>query len=174
MSAVGLVISQAATVVQTLVLGRLLGPHEVGVFAAGSVVIGFLSAVAAGRPVAGPHLPQDRRRGRRQHSTDRYLRDGPIGRSCAPGGLAVDRHTVPQFAGRSGRGRDLRTDGASCVYERPGCVDEARISVQATDDHHASDFDHVRGCVDRCSPSRDTARGQWSSGGTHQPPPRSC
>ena len=42
MSAVGLVISQAATVIQTLVLGRILGPHEVGVFAAGSVMIGFL------------------------------------------------------------------------------------------------------------------------------------
>jgi O-antigen/teichoic acid export membrane protein len=48
MSAVGLVISQAATIVQTLVLGRLLGPQEVGVFAAGSLVIGFLSAAAGG------------------------------------------------------------------------------------------------------------------------------
>jgi O-antigen/teichoic acid export membrane protein len=48
MSAVGLVISQAATVVQTLVLGRILGPHEVGVFAAGSVMIGFLSVAAGG------------------------------------------------------------------------------------------------------------------------------
>ena len=48
MSAVGLVISQAATVIQTLVLGRILGPHEVGVFAAGSVMIGFLSVAAGG------------------------------------------------------------------------------------------------------------------------------
>ena len=48
MSAVGLVISQAATVVQTLVLGRLLGPVEVGVFVAGSVMIGFLGVVAEG------------------------------------------------------------------------------------------------------------------------------
>jgi len=47
-SAVGLVISQTASVVQTLVIGRLLGPHEVGVFAAGSVMIGFLGAVAHG------------------------------------------------------------------------------------------------------------------------------
>ena len=48
MSAVGLVISQAATVVQTLVLGRLLGPYEVGVFVAGSVMIGFVGGVAEG------------------------------------------------------------------------------------------------------------------------------
>ena len=48
MSAVGLVIAQAATVVQTLVLGRLLGPDEVGVFVAGSVMIGFLAVVAEG------------------------------------------------------------------------------------------------------------------------------
>jgi O-antigen/teichoic acid export membrane protein len=48
LSAVGLVISQVASVVQTLVIGRLLGPHEVGVFAAGSVMIGFLGAVAHG------------------------------------------------------------------------------------------------------------------------------
>ena len=49
MSAVGLVISQVATVVQTLVVGRLLGPDEVGVFVAGSVIIGFLVEVAQGR-----------------------------------------------------------------------------------------------------------------------------
>ena len=48
MSAAGLVIAQTAAVVQTLVLGRLLGPDEVGVFAAGSVVIGFLVMVAEG------------------------------------------------------------------------------------------------------------------------------
>ena len=32
MSAVGLVIAQAATIVQTIVLGRILGPTEVGIF----------------------------------------------------------------------------------------------------------------------------------------------
>jgi O-antigen/teichoic acid export membrane protein len=42
MSAVSLVICQCVTVVQTIVLGRLLGPAEVGVFAAGSVVIGVV------------------------------------------------------------------------------------------------------------------------------------
>jgi PST family polysaccharide transporter len=48
MSAVGLVIAQAATVVQTLVVGRLLGPEEIGVFTAGSVLIGFLVVFAHG------------------------------------------------------------------------------------------------------------------------------
>ena len=48
MSAVGLVIAQAATVVQTLVVGRLLGPEEVGVFTAGSVLIGFLLMFGSG------------------------------------------------------------------------------------------------------------------------------
>ena len=48
MSAVGLAIAQVAAVAQTLVLGRLLGPEEVGVFLAGSVIIGFLQEVAGG------------------------------------------------------------------------------------------------------------------------------
>jgi O-antigen/teichoic acid export membrane protein len=47
-SAVGVVIAQAATVAQTLVIGRLLGPHEVGVFVAGSVMIGFLQQAVHG------------------------------------------------------------------------------------------------------------------------------
>ena len=34
MAAIGLVIVQIVTVAQTLVLARLLGPHEVGIFAA--------------------------------------------------------------------------------------------------------------------------------------------
>lgn len=71
LSAVGLVIAQAATIVQTLVIGRLLGPHEVGVFVAGSVMIGSLDPGRARLPVAGPHQVQDRGRGRRQHSTGR-------------------------------------------------------------------------------------------------------
>jgi O-antigen/teichoic acid export membrane protein len=48
MAAVGLAISQIAVVVQTLVLGRLLGPHEVGVFTAGSVLTGVMFIFAQG------------------------------------------------------------------------------------------------------------------------------
>src|SRR5574337_144633 len=51
MAAIGLVIVQIVTVAQTLVLGRLLGPHEVGIFAANTVLIvvfvtGLLLALA--------------------------------------------------------------------------------------------------------------------------------
>jgi O-antigen/teichoic acid export membrane protein len=42
MSATVVVICQVVTVAQTLVLGRLLGPEEVGIFAAGTVAIGVL------------------------------------------------------------------------------------------------------------------------------------
>jgi PST family polysaccharide transporter len=42
MSAVGLVICEIIAVVQTVVLGRLLGPEEVGVFAAGTVTMGVV------------------------------------------------------------------------------------------------------------------------------------
>ncbi|MDR3664431.1 MAG: oligosaccharide flippase family protein, partial [Mycobacterium sp.] len=48
MAAIGLVIAQIVTVAQTLVLGRLLGPHEVGVFTAGSVMMGVIGAFALG------------------------------------------------------------------------------------------------------------------------------
>ena len=48
MSAAGLVIAQTAGIVQTLVLGRLLGPDEVGVFVAGTVMMGFLLMAAQG------------------------------------------------------------------------------------------------------------------------------
>lgn len=41
MAGFGLIIVQLVTVVQTLVLGRLLGPHEVGIFTAGTVLMGF-------------------------------------------------------------------------------------------------------------------------------------
>lgn len=41
-SAVSLLVCQIVTVLQTIVLGRILGPTEVGVFAAGSVVIGIV------------------------------------------------------------------------------------------------------------------------------------
>jgi PST family polysaccharide transporter len=42
MSAIGLVVCEIITVVQTVVLGRLLGPEEVGVFAAGTVTMGVV------------------------------------------------------------------------------------------------------------------------------------
>ncbi len=43
-----MVVSQITVVVQTLVLGRLLGPHEVGVFTAGSVMTGVMFMFAQG------------------------------------------------------------------------------------------------------------------------------
>jgi O-antigen/teichoic acid export membrane protein len=42
MATIGIAVCQLITVAQTIVLGRLLGPSEVGVFAAGSVVMGVL------------------------------------------------------------------------------------------------------------------------------------
>jgi O-antigen/teichoic acid export membrane protein len=46
MAVIAVVIGQIVTVAQTLVLGRLLGPHEVGVFTAGSVMMAFVAVVA--------------------------------------------------------------------------------------------------------------------------------
>jgi O-antigen/teichoic acid export membrane protein len=46
MAAIGFVIVQIVTVGQVLVLGRLLGPHEVGVFTAGSVMMPFMAVFA--------------------------------------------------------------------------------------------------------------------------------
>ena len=48
MSAIGLVLAQVATIIQTVVLGRILGPVEVGVFTAGTVLIGFLVTFSQG------------------------------------------------------------------------------------------------------------------------------
>jgi PST family polysaccharide transporter len=48
LSASGVVIVQAISIVQTLVLGRILGPEEVGVYTAGSVLMGFVMIVAEG------------------------------------------------------------------------------------------------------------------------------
>jgi O-antigen/teichoic acid export membrane protein len=48
MAAVGVVISQVVTIVQTIALGRILGPAEIGVFTAGSVLVGFFAAFAQG------------------------------------------------------------------------------------------------------------------------------
>jgi O-antigen/teichoic acid export membrane protein len=48
MGAIGLVIAQSATVIQTIALGRMLGPVEVGVFTAGTVLLGFLVEVTQG------------------------------------------------------------------------------------------------------------------------------
>jgi hypothetical protein len=42
MAAMSLVICQVAVIVQTIVLGRLLGPEEVGLFVAGSVAMDLL------------------------------------------------------------------------------------------------------------------------------------
>lgn len=47
-SAVATVLAQGITVVQTVVLGRLLGPYEIGVFTAGSVLVSSLVVVAQG------------------------------------------------------------------------------------------------------------------------------
>ncbi|MCV7071977.1 oligosaccharide flippase family protein [Mycolicibacterium rufum] len=47
-SALATVLAQIITVVQTLVLGRLLGPYEIGVFTAGSVLVSGLVVVAQG------------------------------------------------------------------------------------------------------------------------------
>ena len=46
MAAIGLVIVQIVAVAQTLVLGRLLGPHEVGIFAAGTLLTGLTAVFA--------------------------------------------------------------------------------------------------------------------------------
>ena len=48
MSAIGLVLAQVATITQTIVLGRILGPVEVGIFTAGTVLIGFLVTFSQG------------------------------------------------------------------------------------------------------------------------------
>ena len=48
MAVIGVVISQAVTVGQTIALGRLLGPSEIGVFTAGSVLVGFFVIFAQG------------------------------------------------------------------------------------------------------------------------------
>lgn len=46
MASIGLVSTQVVIVVQTIVLGRVLGPKEVGIFAAGSVVAEFVVVFA--------------------------------------------------------------------------------------------------------------------------------
>jgi O-antigen/teichoic acid export membrane protein len=46
MAAIAVVIAQIVTVAQTLVLGRLLGPQEVGIFAAGSVMMAYTAVFA--------------------------------------------------------------------------------------------------------------------------------
>lgn len=47
-STVGVAVSQVVVIVQTIVLGRLLGPGEVGVFTAGTVLMGFLLTFSQG------------------------------------------------------------------------------------------------------------------------------
>ena len=48
LATIGMVLVQGVTVVQTLVLGRLLGPYEVGVYTAGSVLVTTLGMFAQG------------------------------------------------------------------------------------------------------------------------------
>ena len=174
MSAVGLVIAQAATVVQTLVLGRLLGPEEVGVFTAGSVLIGFLVVFAEGAlSQALIHRKTD------VEDAANTVLVVTFGTGLL-GGLAV-LAASPLIGTLFHSSRvgliAAATSGLMVLHvcvERPGCADAARISVQTADDHHPGGIDRVRGCLDRVRASRDTARGQWSSDGTHQPPPRWC
>jgi O-antigen/teichoic acid export membrane protein len=47
-SAIGVVVGQLVVVVQTIVLGRVLGPDEVGIFTAGSLLLGSLLVVTHG------------------------------------------------------------------------------------------------------------------------------
>lgn len=47
-SVIGVAVSQIVVIVQTIVLGRLLGPVEVGVFTAGTVLMGFLLVFSQG------------------------------------------------------------------------------------------------------------------------------
>ena len=81
MAAIGLVIVQIVAVAQVLVLGRLLGPHEVGIFAAGSVLIGVIGGVRPAHPQPCAHPARARHRGCRQHGDDRDLCDGPAARA---------------------------------------------------------------------------------------------
>lgn len=48
LSAVGVVIVQGIGVAQVLILGRLLGPAEVGIFTAGTLLMGFVAVIAQG------------------------------------------------------------------------------------------------------------------------------
>lgn len=48
MAAIGMVTAQTAVVIQTIVVGRLLGPVEVGAFTAGTVLMGFLVEATQG------------------------------------------------------------------------------------------------------------------------------
>jgi len=52
-SAIGVVVCQLIIVVQTIVLGRVLGPEEVGVFTAGSVLLGTILMVTHGTLAQG-------------------------------------------------------------------------------------------------------------------------
>src|SRR6478735_11582849 len=44
----GFLIVQAVSIIQTLVLGRMLGPAEIGVYTAGSVLMGFVTIASEG------------------------------------------------------------------------------------------------------------------------------
>jgi Polysaccharide biosynthesis protein len=137
MSAVGLVIAQAATVVQTLVIGRLLGPHEVGVFVAGSVMIGFLAQGVDGS--LSQALIQRKTEVEDAANTALVVNFG-TGLLVSLALLAaspVVGTLVPQFANRSGRSRDLRTDTASCLCERRNSVFMSGFTGSAPRRHRA-------------------------------------
>ena len=68
----GLVIVQGVGAVQTLVLGRLLGPAEVGLFIAGTVLLSFIAEIP-GVDGAGTHRPAPRHRTGRQHGPRRHV-----------------------------------------------------------------------------------------------------
>jgi O-antigen/teichoic acid export membrane protein len=59
MASIGLVITQVVIIVQTIVLGRVLGPKEVGIFAGGTVVAEFL-VVFAQSPLAQALVQRER------------------------------------------------------------------------------------------------------------------
>src|SRR5947209_7525190 len=48
MATVAVVTVQAISVIQTLVLGRLLGPEQVGIYTGGSVLVSFVMVMAQG------------------------------------------------------------------------------------------------------------------------------
>ena len=113
-------------------------------------MIGFLVVFASGAPVAGARPPRADIEDAANTVLVVTFGDGPVARPCGPGGLAVDRHAVPQFPGRADRGRDLGTGAAAFVFERSRRAHAARISVQTAQmiiDPGGSD--RVRGCLDR-------------------------
>ena len=149
MAAIGLVIVQIVAVAQTLVLGRLLGPHEVGVFAAGSVMMGFMAVFAQGTLYQA--LIQ------REHDIEDAANTvlivtfvtGLLLAVAVAGGLAADRRAVPRFAGGSDCGGELGDNAAAFVFQRPRRADAAHIPVQTAGHHRPCGRADVRLGLDR-------------------------